>query len=200
MKKSVIIAVLGVATAVASYGQGYVVFSSYIGNAGGTASTGEAYINLFGSSANNLGSPYVADLLYSITPISDPVNNALASSVSSLPAAGFLDATVPTALNGGSQFDGANATITGYTATTTVYFEVIAYNGSSYATSTERGRSGVFTQTGLALSTATAIPALGDTGPGEPSSFVAPVPEPTTLALAGLGGLASLVALRRKQA
>jgi hypothetical protein len=29
---------------------------------------------------------------------------------------------------------------------------------------------------------------------------VAPVPEPTTLALAGLGGLASLVALRRKQA
>jgi len=29
---------------------------------------------------------------------------------------------------------------------------------------------------------------------------LSPVPEPTTLALAGLGGLASLVALRRKQA
>ncbi|HEX4349393.1 MAG TPA: PEP-CTERM sorting domain-containing protein, partial [Verrucomicrobiae bacterium] len=65
--------------------------------------------------------------------------------------------------------------------------------GQTYGSSLIRGHSAEFSST---LATGLTTPPYGLF-----SSFtVAAVPEPATLALAGLGGLASLVMLRRKKA
>jgi hypothetical protein len=209
MKKSVIMAVLGVAASVASsYGQGLVTFTTYSANNGyGGVTISE------GTSLSSVVIPdgFTLDLFYSLTAVSDPVNNALGSSITALPGAGLTDLlmTGETTLAGGANPDPRSITIPGWTAAGGApTFEVVAFNGSTYANSTIRGRSGSFLQGSslVAVGSSSPVPNLGDTasgsGPGGtfPSFYVTSVPEPTTLALAGLGGLASLVAFRRKQA
>jgi PEP-CTERM motif len=147
-------------------------------------------------------------LYYAIGTVSDPVNG----NPSSLPT-GLTDLGVFTGYDnsGGAvgapglgYFDGATVQIPGYT-TGPITFEIVAFNGSSYtsADTTFRGRSGSFTESSI-QTLGNPVTILGDNTIGGQPAFsvasVAPVPEPTTLALAGLGGLASLVALRRKQA
>ncbi|MEJ0089552.1 MAG: PEP-CTERM sorting domain-containing protein [Limisphaerales bacterium] len=198
MKKSIFIAVLGLTAGIASsYGQGFVGFSSYLAN--GTAG---ATTTIFGGSTL-VPAGYTAALYYFIGTVSDPVDNNSIASITSLPigltALGFTQSFATGSATAG-YFDGGAATIPGYTAASgPITFEVVAYNGASYDTSTIRGRSGSFTMTGIATGNQ-GVPYLGDNGTAMPNFFVAPVPEPTTLALVGLGGLASLVAFRRKQA
>ena len=85
----------------------------------------------------------------------------------------------------------------GLGAGVTITVVLVAWNtsGGSYAGTTGwRGHSAPFQ---MVTSVATAFPALtGDAG--EAGFQVLPVPEPTTLALSGLGGLALLL-MRRKQ-
>ncbi len=104
---------------------------------------------------------------------------------------------VPFGTSGGSlgYFQGTVNFILNPYAGQTVYFEVIAYQtGVGYDLSAIRGHSASFSTT----------LATGINSPGfvsfAPFTVAAVVPEPTTLALAGLGGLASLVMLRRKKA
>ncbi len=196
MKKTVIIAVLGMAACVASsQAQGFVTFTSYSAN-----NNAGAIVDLFGTTTS-VGQTYSADLYYAIGSVSDTVNNAVSSSVSAIPVgltdAGLTGVTFSTAYNGNNFFVSGSVTIPGYTSGT-ITFEVVAFNGASYATSSIRGRSGTFTMSSIATGQA-GVPSLGDNGTGFPNFYVAPVPEPTTLALAGLGGLASLVAIRRKK-
>jgi len=191
MKKTIIMAVLGLtASAVSSFGQGTVLFSSYFANNGGGA-----YTYNFGTTAA-IADGFHADLYAIAGAASDPVNNALQSSVTAIPV-GLTDLGVTGVTYSGGYFTDQNPVITPTSGQIT--FEVVAFNGSTYANSTIRGRSGSFTMTGLNVSPSPANN-LGDNGQPFPTFYVAPVPEPTTLALAGLGGLASLVALRRKQA
>jgi hypothetical protein len=196
MKKSIFIAVLGVAASVASsYGQGYVAFSSYAQTAA------NAPASIFGN-GTLLASPYTAALYYALGTVSDPVDETSASSITSAPGAGFTllsGVTAGFATSGTSTagyFDGGLAVIPTYTGGA-ITFEIVAYDGSTYASSDILGRSGSFTMTGIRLDGVAST--FGDNGQPMPSFLVAPVPEPTTLALAGLGGLASLVAFRRKQ-
>jgi len=202
MKKSVIIAILGVAASVAtSYGQGYIAFDSYIANSFASANTYN-----FGTTTPVADSTYNAALFYAIGTVSDPVTESLLSSVISDPTgmtafSGTITGAqpYPTPISGGV-FGGPGLTIPGYSGGA-ITFEVIAYNGSSYDNSTSRGRSGSFTMN--SIRTDGIDSAFGDNGAPMPNfvvGSVTPVPEPTTLALAGLGGLASLVAFRRKQA
>jgi hypothetical protein len=79
-----------------------------------------------------------------------------------------------------------------------ISFEIEAFNGTTIANSSIRGRSGSFTMTSIADSIIVPITAFGDNGQPMPD-FVLGVPEPATLALAGLGGLMSLAVFRRKQ-
>jgi hypothetical protein len=79
------------------------------------------------------------------------------------------------------------------------------YNGGVYSTyeaavaaGVNTGMSGVLT-INLAANTSPVIPTPIDAGMTA-FSVAAPVPEPTTLALAGLGGFGMLLALRRKKA
>jgi len=191
-----------VAATASSYGQG-VLFTSYSAN-------GNVGVNWFlgvQGSSTTIPSSFHADLYYFVGTTTDPVNTTLASSITALPLGTFTDlgvtgVTFNQPYQGANFFNGPQVMIPGNPATVT--FEVVAYNGSSYATSLIRGRSGAFTDV-ISTSAGTGAKALGapdqnGTGEAFPVSYVTSVPEPTTLALAGLGGLASLVAFRRKQA
>jgi PEP-CTERM motif len=201
MKKSIFIAVLGVAASVASsYGQGSIFFSSYTANDNLGATT--SFFN--GSSVGALaGIPLTAQLYYALGTVSDPVNNSSVASIMSAPTgltllsgatAAFDNSGAATGAAGLGYYDGGVVTIPGYVSGP-VTFEIVSsgvFNGQTYD-----GRSGSWTESSIA---GPGLPAgnFGDAGV-MPNAFVATVvPEPTTLALAGLGGLASLVALRRK--
>jgi len=196
MKKSVILAVIGLsAAAVSSFGQGSISFNSY--NAGSSGSTKIKFL------ASGLAVPtsagLVADILYSLTPITEGAGNgALNPGWSTSETAPSINSMITPIGNGGAGYftPVPNFTLNPYTAGSTVYFEVIGYLASagSYANSlADRGHSASFSFT---LATGQNLPVDATYG----SWTIAPVPEPTTLALAGLGGLASLIALRRKQA
>jgi len=206
MKKTIVMAALGVAASVASsYGQGLMNFTTYAAN----NNSGVSVFNFGTSTAIPDG--YHFDIYYALgTSVTDPVNNALASSVNAIPI-GLTDYGMVgvTSSGGNSTPDPYGVSIPGYTSGS-VTFEVVAFNGSTYANSSIRGRSGSWVQQALTTAAAAAggspVPNAGDntlgagTFPNFYAATVAVVPEPTTLALAGLGGLASLVALRRKQA
>jgi hypothetical protein len=199
MKKAVILAVLGAASvAMSSYGQGSLVFNSYLaGSYGATLIT-------FGSNTGVLagtkvGAGYSADVLWSLTPISDvagsgALNPAFSTSTTS-PSANNMLTAFNTGANAGYFAPAANFTLNPYTAGTTVYFEVIAFQtGFTYANSPIRAHSDSFSTT---LATGQTLPGAATYGSFQLASVV---PEPATMALAGLGGLASLVMLRRKKA
>jgi PEP-CTERM motif len=194
MKKSIFIAVLGLAAGVASsYGQGFVAFNSYSANGLGATTS-------FFNGGALLPAGYTAELFYAIGTVADPVDMNSAASITSAPtgltllagsASGYASSGASAGFPG--YFDGGVMTIPGYSSGA-VTFEIWAFGPN------EQGRSGAFTMTGIAASTSVPVSFFGDNGAPMPNFVVAPVPEPTTLALAGLGGLASLVALRRKQA
>jgi len=195
MKKSIFAAVLGMAACAAtSYGQGFVTFSSYLANNGLGANT-----STFGT-GTAVPDGYTAILYYSLGTVVDSVNNSSIDSITSGVTGLQLLSGVSATYSGGYFTLAGDVSIPGYTSGP-VTFEVVAYNGASLAASTTWGRSGAFTMTSISPGGAVPTPVLGDTGTGFPNFFVAtPVPEPTTLALAGFGGLAALVAFRRKQA
>jgi len=207
MKKSVILAVMGLSVgAISSFGQGSIVFNSYnadgVGSGFTTTTFGantSGYTGLVGSGTS--AGVFDADVLYSLTPITDAAGNGALTagwltSGSGSPSVNSLVTAFGTGGNAGYFVPTHDFTLNPYTAGSTVYFEIIAFNGSSYANATIRGHSASFSDS-LATGIVTPVNATW-------SSFtvaaVAPTPEPTTLALAGLGGLASLLALRRKQA
>ena len=200
MKKSIFLSILLLTTGVvSSYGQGFVVFSSYAANGNAGA------ITTFSGSSTPVGIGFTADLYYALGTVSDPVNSSSFVSMISDPVgltdlgvfAAYDNSGVATGADGLGYFDGPTVIIPGYTDGP-ITFEVVAFNGSSYANSTFRSRSGSFTMDSIANVPGPAT-LFGDNGQPMPN-IVIPAPEPTTLTLAGLGGLASLVAFRRKQA
>jgi hypothetical protein len=195
MKKSVIITALGFAAGVmTSFGQGSMTFNSYTA---GPSSTGVKIYDFNGTTSTPLAAGFTADLVWSLTPINESEGNgALAAgwvlSGSGAPSVQSMATPFDTAHPG--YFQGANNFILNpYTPGTTVYFEVIAYQTfyGSYANAGLRGHSASFSTT---LTTGTSLP------PNMPlfqSFSIDIIPEPTTLALAGLG-LVVFVAYRGK--
>jgi PEP-CTERM motif len=180
MKKSILIAVLGVAACAAtSYGQGYVVMNSYSANNGAGAI----------STANGvpLDSTWTAELYFALGTVSD-------SPGLGLPSGAFT--ALPSSLvnfdaNGDGYFQlSTPVAVPGYTSGA-ISFEILV-DGIAY-------HGGAFTESKIGTDPASPPSIFGDNGPGMPAIIIVSTPEPTTLALAGLGGLASIVALRRKQ-
>lgn len=198
MKRKVIATVLGIAASAAmssAFAQGSVYFQNYYLNA--LSSLIPVAPVTLASNGQYVGANFTADLLYSL-------NNG----------ASYTDAGVAEAFYGAGGVSGSplsdgsglfaqeQVTIASYTGGA-VYFEVEAYNGATYATSTIRGISAPAIVSSISQGVTPPATFLADnslaTTPLAGFS-VSAVPEPTTLALVGLGGLASLVALRRKQA
>lgn len=215
MKKTIVLAVLGLAAGVASsFGQGAIVFNTYAANNSyGLFTTYGAGVT--GQTAGaNVDSSFTGALLYSLTPIndaastagtaSDPLNAGWTMGVGS-DGTTLVEGTYGNTLVPGTVKAPVNLYIPTYSSGV-VYFEWIAFNGADYASSTIRGHSASFS---MPLATGQTLPwvadgAAGNGGSGLISGFsvynVNPVPEPGTLALAGLGGLGMLMAFRRKKA
>jgi hypothetical protein len=201
MKRNIFIAVLGVVavSGIAAYGQGKINFSNYTSS----TQTGGFITYASGSQAGKgVGPEITVELLYG------PSGSTLTSQLGVLtyndgigdqsPVAaglGVVSSPGPTtsggAVTGDGLFSGGAVALGSYG--TTYAFELEAFgtfNSVSYI-----GYSAIANGT-IQTSSSSGIPNL----PGALLSgfTVAPVPEPATLALAGLGG-AALLAFRRKK-
>lgn len=207
MKKSVLIGIIGVGVGVAtSYGQGTVFFNNYqspssptITYAGSNVPAGKAGLTLGGSFAAELG-----------------FYNGIASSTSqltmiaaSLTYFGIDNGPGPNSDPDGAAytgwFGGPTVNLASYgwapgQAGQTVTLDVFVFNNGSLGAATVAGSSGLFTVTETSTAGYSLLPPVPMYGTAGGSFTVAnAVPEPTTMALGGLG-LAALMLFRRKQA
>jgi len=223
MKRTIVASILGITGSLAmvgsSHAQGTVYFQNYANAAenngvaisapvtfasSGLAVTGGAGLSVAG---NGVGKEFTADLLYSIgnTGTYTLLTSALAEQ---LPGVGGYPApfvygsgadgpvTGPT---GGSPgfFLGGGVTIPGYTSGS-IAFIMEAYNGTNYVSSVGaglwRGQSAPDVLSSIATGTTPTGFLNGLTG-----FTVSSIPEPATLAFAGLGLLSLLAIARRKK-
>jgi hypothetical protein len=200
MKKSIMLGIVGIAATVAtaSYGQGFIQLANYITSSnipsqislGGSPISVSGYtVGLYFGAGSFVGS-VAADPTGTAIPTALDASFSLGSGAGS--SAALFDSTGgwPGSYAAGPSFQpgaGAGATIT---------VMVVAYNGGNYAASTIRGHSLAFT---MVTTIGTAFPSLTGVSETDGGFSLHAVPEPTTLALAGLGGL-SLLLLRRKTA
>lgn len=200
MKKSLILGVFGlVAAATSSFGApGYILMDNY-NTSGPNVTYGPGGGGVVGT---GLLAGWTAGIYYAAGNVlsqvaNDPTGFADPSSL----GGGLALATGPgsTAAFDGypayspGQFLALTALNVGGNAGDTLTAIIVAYNGSSYLNSYERGHSAAFIMTSSPAISPTPH-AVGNYMTG----FSVPVPEPTTLALAGLGGL-SLLLFRRKE-
>jgi len=224
MKKALVAAILGVAGSVATtYGQGVVQFNNYqsyvynpvrYNSSAGSAPAGDA--------GENVNDPNVEVALFYALGTYSSVGSFLTAAGSAVGTT-FIDTTKNSGgtygagTPGGYYDDSSPITLAGWSSTTaaTATFYVEAWEtsgtyagGGTYTNSLLTGASGLWTET-TAVTESGANPGTYGIVPsadpsdtflsGPPTTIMSTVPEPTTLALAGLGGLASLVAFRRKQ-
>jgi hypothetical protein len=192
MKKTIIASILGIAACAAvstSYGQGSFIFVNYSFG----ASSYSAPVT-FGGQV--VGSDYTAQLLFSATGSPGTFQVVLGATSQ------FFGTGLGDTADGGGWFPSVGVTVPGTMYTSgPAYFEIQVQNSGD----TIAGTSGVFEYSTLATAANThsaqdPFPDSADVVTPLQAFTVQAVPEPTTLALAGLGGLASLIALRRKQA
>jgi len=200
MKKSIILGILGLTTAaVTSYGQGVVFLDNYLVSSTALVSYSAAL------GGGLLPAGFTAGIYY------DPTANAnITGSISADPT-GTADPTTLGALvaatgpgstaafiGSGAFYASASFLIQPGAATpaqSSYTLMLVAYNGATYGTSTIRGHSTALYVQDAAPST----PYGGDLGQAFSAFSVTSVPEPTTMALGGLG-LAALLVARRKKA
>lgn len=196
MKKIILSTAITIGLTMASFGQSFLFEdnsgAAYDTTIGGVANTTQD-LNLqvlFGTSATSVNTSIMTLLLSSAD--TSTSSSALGQTLS---AAGDITAF------GGAIYDNSGAGILwpAADAGATLYLQVLAWTGnySSYADAAAAkvavGQSSVFTIT--AGATPTAFP--NDIS-GVGVIDLVPVPEPTTMALAGLGGLALLLFRRKK--
>jgi hypothetical protein len=192
MKKALVLGIMALGAVATSYGQGFTIFDNYdcapympiVYGTGHTA----ALIGKGVADAN-----VHADLLYTLG-VSGTASTDLGLSVPIDPTA--VD-SLPAANHG--YFKGGAVTIPGYVSGP-VTFQVEAWDittGSSYATAGDKGASAVWQESSLAT---TGLPVqfwASLPGPNGAPLLSLVVPEPSILALSGVG-LAALM-LRRKK-
>jgi len=213
MKKSLLLGIAGLAIAGSAFGQGTIYLDNYAQNSGlinagvkyGAGVPANGVSGALGTVGAGLSSAWTVGLYFVTgTPsINDPAGNGIPASPLNLGTGGGSTTQVANAAAGGTPgaFFASGVFNTGLAVGTTITMELVAYNTSagSYANALYRGHTAPFTITTVL---GTAVPPAYT-----PASFgtfsvtsVAPVPEPSTLALAGLGGFGMLMAMRRKQA
>ena len=208
MKKSLLIGIIGLtAGVVSSYGQGYINLDNYFTNNG---SAGPGFIlygpNVFangvsgalGTLNGKIGAGWTVGIYFvgGTQSIVDPAGSGIPNAALAL-GTGTGSSTTSFFSSTAGTFSAAQAWNSGSVLNTTITAEIVAFDtaGGTYANAGFRGHSAPFSMP-TALFTAPSKPGVGDFF----TSFqVLQVPEPTTLALAGLGSL-SLLLFRRKQA
>lgn len=195
MKKSVILGILGlVAAAAPSFGQGFIKLDNY--NTSGPA------IVYGAGSGGSLGAPVTDNWTVGLyfapgSVLGDPAGSGAISGAFALATGAGSTAVLAGPLTGGTP--GVFFTGSLFQASANpgdvVTFEVVAYNGADYASSSIRGHSAAFSMSTLA-GNAVDPAKVGSFMSG--FSVVNVVPEPATFTLAGLGAAALLIFRRRK--
>jgi len=202
MKKKLLLSILGMA-AISSFGQGVIRLDTY-NTYGPYVTYGAGWGELIGT---GLGAEWTMGLYYW-----NALGNFTGSTLSD--PAGFAD---PTTLGSYLLGTGPGSTATfGYAGTlgtaysgpawsvpiapgpaggATITLMIVAYIGSSYTTAWDRNHSAPFTL----VTSDSSSPSTIRTGTAMPGFAVPMFPEPSTLALAGLGG-AALFFFRRHRA
>jgi len=207
MKKSLVLSLLGLtAGAVSSFGQGSIAFDTYNSHSYvGTKTTYAAGLG-FGTGTTGIPNTFTGELLWSTANIADLATTAAVTAGSQLTAGWTIGST--------GHFATGSTTTPGYIiapnlnlttvqlggAITTLYFEVVAFSGAAYATAGQfSGHSATFQATLVSGATQPNANQLNNLVPFQVYN-VTSVPEPSSLALAGLGGFGMLMAFRRKKA
>jgi len=205
MKKTIVLAIVGLASAVAtsSYGQSVVLLDNY--NTSGPLVTYGAGSD--GSLGAGINASYTMGIYWALGNItgsvsSDPSGIAIPSSLGALALGAGSGSTATFLTSSGTAGEALGGSVFSIPGTSgnggeTVTLMIIAYEGASYAAATERGHSTAFTLL-TSANTATKPVSVGS-GMSAFSVFPVSVPEPTTMALGGLG-LAALLVARRKKA
>jgi len=208
MKKSILLGVIGLAACAAtSYGQGFVILDNYNATGGlvtyGPSVPANGVSGADGVLGTGLLSGWTVGLYYVLgTPaISDPPSSGIPNGALTLGTGGATSgatvAVYDTTGIPGQFFSSYNYQVPGGAVGGPVTLELIAYDtaGGNYASALYRGHSAPFVVT---MQAGLAIPPTAQVGPAFSTFGITQVPEPTTLALGGLGGLALLL-MRRKQ-
>jgi hypothetical protein len=198
MKKSVLLGIMGLAAGAATtYGQGFIALDNYDSAVNPLITYGAGSGGTVGAGVT--GGAWTVGLYFASSAVTGDASSGNGLVSGNLGLGSGLGSTTPffSGAQSGMFASGPAFQATAAAAGGTVTIEVIAYDGSSYANSLNRGHSAAFTMPG---NVGTVFPAFtGDYMSAFSVTPVGPVPEPTTLALAGLGALASFVAYRRKQ-
>jgi hypothetical protein len=184
MKKLILTAALGLAFVTGASAQGTLNFSS--------ASAGAVFRTSNSLGALAAGATYEADLWYGAQGSAESALTELGlpSYFQTGAQAGFFTGTGPS-ITGGAR------TIPGFAGGTAITAQVRVWNatsGATYDTSSETGKSALFS---ITLTTAPATP-VNLTGLNGQNIQLTNIPEPATVAMAGLG-LAGLMIFRRRK-
>jgi PEP-CTERM motif len=204
MKKAIVLAIIGCASAVAtsSYGQSVVFMNNYTSS--GPYVTYGAGSD--GTAGTKIGSAYTMGMYYALGNItgsiaSDPTGIADPTTLGALLLATGAGSTAQFSASvfgtPGAAAAGAAWAVPGTSGNggETITLIIVAYEGASYGAASHRGHSNAF----IMATSANTSPSPNLTGSAMPAFSTFTVPEPTTMALGGLG-LASLLLFRRKHA
>ena len=206
MKRTILASIVGLAAMAAatmSYGQGKVVLDNYDSTAaGGNVNQTITYGAGSGGTAGTgiSGSQWTIGWYWALgtqTVSSDPTGTADPSTLGGGLAFDNNDPndTAKISSAAGYYINTSPGLVEGYSSGT-ITLEMVAYDGASYGSSTHRGHSSAFT---LTPATGNNTPPLtGDAMPTFSVFTVAAVPEPSILALSGIGA-AALMLIRRKK-
>lgn len=204
MKKKLVATILGLAAAVTVFNTGNVATAQgqiYLDNYA-TGVVPYPLITYGAGSGGTLGDAvtggFTVGIYMSATSFTfEGATTQAGANNSLLPGAQSVAANSTTALGNpvAGYYNASGFLATPVAAGQTVYFTVLAYNGATYDASTIRGHSKVLS---LVTSAAPPIAGMGGLDSGFSVAAVAPIPEPSTFALAGLG-LASLLIFRRRK-
>ncbi len=205
MKKAIVLSVLGIAASgYAAFGQGVIAVNNYV-TSNYNADQVKWGANTLGITPGTAATPtqgVTVQIFYALGNVSgDTAAQFLA--VATPGASGVIDGANPGGAYGVGPYGYyglGNQLINGWTSGS-VTFAVEAWVGASYATATASGISALFVaadDTTGALGTGIRPSSLPAENFLTMNSVTLAVPEPTTIALGGLG-LAALLAFRRKQ-
>ena len=201
MKKTLALAILGLAACATTYGQGVIQFNNYQSTSYQQMKYGSSGFGAQNNAPVTSGTVEV-QLFWALGSF------ATQGAFDGAKVAGVTTFINPTfTFNGGGYYGGPNQTLTGWTAGQSVTFQVLGWEtsgpngGATFAASKITGTSGLWQEVAAANANVNGIQPSSNPAKffnAGPPGMILTVPEPSIFALSGLGA-AALMLIRRKK-